>query len=539
MNILKKDLKYDPRPEQKQAIDFIKNTFDKNDISKFFILDLPVGIGKSYLCMMIIDYYLKNVNKSAKFDVLTNSRILQEQYTEDFNTPSNLWGKNNYQCDQYSCSCKEGKELAKMNKTKCEECPYDNARDGYYKSKVNLTNFHLYILLSMFQPDVMDMREKNVLIIDEAHDFESIFSEFISFTLSESYLKKLGFTKWKELSKSIRNVNNLGDFLPLSDNFLNEVKSTKAKITRDVNNSKNKDSSSLKKINDLEELEKKITNFISDYEKVPENWVLEWEIDKDKKKKISIKPVWAHPYLEEYIWSKYDHVFFMSGTILDKNLFTYLNGVPNKLSVYHSIPSPFPVKNRPIYYFPIAKMTYNNKKNAFNEFKPVLNTLLRKYSDKKGIFHTHTYEIADWVRESVKSNRFIFHSSDDKDKALRKHSELMDEPTVLVSPSMATGVNLEYDKARFQIMLKVPYPSLGSTKNKMRQKTMPDWYAYATVSKIIQSYGRAIRSYDDTAEFIIIDGSFSDVMRYSSKWIPNWMASAIRQIDPNKLKSKS
>jgi len=45
-----------------------------------------------------------------------------------------------------------------------------------------------------------------------------------------------------------------------------------------------------------------------------------------------------------------------------------------------------------------------------------------------------------------------------------------DEDTVIVSPSMNTGVSFDDDTARFQIIAKVPYPSLASQKNKLRQR---------------------------------------------------------------------
>ena len=194
MFLLKKDLKYTPRPEQTQALDFIEKEFKENgDVLKYFMLDLPVGVGKSYLAFMFMDWYMKNINKSAKFDVLTNSKILQEQYTQDFDSISNLWGKNNYQCSDYDCSCAEGKEFSKLNKTKCESCPYDSAREGYLRDRINLSNFHLYTLLTIYNEDMMAQRESNVLIIDEAHDFEQVVSDFISINFSESSLKSLGF----------------------------------------------------------------------------------------------------------------------------------------------------------------------------------------------------------------------------------------------------------------------------------------------------------------------------------------------------------
>ena len=59
---LKKDLqKYKPRNEQKEAMDFIKFEYSRNKLNKFFLMDLPVGVGKSFLALMISDWYKKYV----------------------------------------------------------------------------------------------------------------------------------------------------------------------------------------------------------------------------------------------------------------------------------------------------------------------------------------------------------------------------------------------------------------------------------------------------------------------------------------------
>ena len=82
---LKNDLnKYKPRKEQKEALDFIAKTIKEKPLNKLFLLNLPTGVGKSYLSLMISDFYKKNVNKAARVDIITNSKILQDQYSNSF-----------------------------------------------------------------------------------------------------------------------------------------------------------------------------------------------------------------------------------------------------------------------------------------------------------------------------------------------------------------------------------------------------------------------------------------------------------------------
>jgi len=109
-----------------------------------------------------------------------------------------------------------------------------------------------------------------------------------------------------------------------------------------------------------------------------------------------------------------------------------------------------------------------------------------------------------------------------------------DEDTVIVSPSMNTGVSFDDDTARFQIIAKVPYPSLASQKNKLRQKNNPEWYSWKTSSVLQQSCGRIVRSGLDYGDTIIIDESFGDVIRYSSHFLPEWFQESIKSVKVKK-----
>jgi Rad3-related DNA helicase len=284
-------------------------------------------------------------------------------------------------------------------------------------------------------------------------------------------------------------------------------------------------------VTDLKQQQSKIDVFLTEYKANPNNWVLESSYnEKLRQKELSLEPIWAYDYLDKYVFSHYDMVFLMSGTILDKNLFCQLNGLDVSKAVYYSISSPFPLRNRMIYYMPVGKMSYKSKEETFKRYIPYIKKLLDKYKNKKGIIHTNSFELANWIKDSIKDPRLIFHDSSNKDEMLRLHIE-SEEPTVIVSPSMDTGVSFDDDSARFQIIAKVPYPSLASQKNKMRQSNNPDWYSWKTVSGFIQMTGRAVRSDMDYADTIVIDGGFGDVMKHSSHFLPDWIQNAIKKIN--------
>ena len=548
---LKNDLaKYKPRKEQREALEFIKNEWEKNPTNKTFLLNLPTGVGKSYLAMMISKLCKDKMGKFTRVDVITNSKILQDQYSGTFESIADLKGKENYECESYSCSCAQGGEFNRLNKTSCEACPYSSARENYISGGVSLTNFYLYILYAIYNQKLMESRGASVLIVDECHELESVISDFISIKITETIVKKFKFSDEKEILKRLKLVSTIQSYVEFLSYLNGEIIDTiegmeKGLITsprsvksdkRDLKiskvlNSKNSDVKVMNLITDLKQYQLKVEVFLKEYKENPNNWVLEsnWN-EKTRQKELSLEPIWSFDYLDKYVFSHYDKVFLMSGTILDKSLFCQLNGLDSDNSVYYSISSPFPLKNRPIFYMPLGKMSFKTKEETFKTYIPYIKKILDKYKNKKGVIHTNSFELSKWIEDSIKDPRLIFHDSSNKDEMLRMHFE-SNEPTVIVSPSMDTGVSFDDDKARFQIIAKVPYPSLASQKNKMRQVNNPDWYSYKTVCGLIQMTGRPVRSNVDYADTIIIDGGFGDVIKHSSQYLPDWLQDAIKRIN--------
>lgn len=548
---LKKDLAiYKPRKEQKEALDFIDMEWRKDKSNKFFLLNLPVGIGKSHLALMIADWYQKNVNRLAKIDIITNSKMLQDQYANTYESINDLKGKENYECESYSCSCAQGQEFNRLNKTTCESCPHSSARDSFIMGNISLTNFYLYILYAIYNKKVFEARDAKVLIVDEAHEFDDVMSDFISIKITESTIKKFKFSNENDLLRKLKSISSISEYIVFLEYLAGEILSTMDGMEKSMSSqrrnaredkrdlkiskllkTKNSDVKLMQLVTDLKQYQVKIEVFLKEYKANPNNWVLETSYnEKMRQKELSLEPIWAYDYLDKYVFSNYDMVFLMSGTILDKNLFCNLNGLDVSKATYYSISSPFPVKNRPIYYMPVGKMTYKNKEEAFKRYIPYIQKILNKYKDQKGIIHTNSFELANWIKDSINDPRLVFHDSSNKDEVLRMHFE-SPEPTVIVSPSMDTGVSFDDDKSRFQIVAKIPYPSLASQKNKLRQKNNPEWYQWKTVSGIVQMSGRSVRSVTDYADTIIIDGSFSDVIRYSGHFIPDWIQQAITRIN--------
>jgi ATP-dependent DNA helicase DinG len=530
-----------PRPEQVKLLDFTIDSIRNN--KKFILIDAPVGLGKSFYSVMFMDWFKKNYDRSAQFDVLTNSKILQEQYTNDYEFMNSLWGIGSYDCSTYSTDCGTGSEFCKIKGVECEFCPYKSAKWKFENGDVALTNYHLFLTYMVYIPMAWK-RSSRVLIIDEGHSFENTFCDFITTKISKPLLKANGFTD----DETVKALNVFGKYPEdLSDiDFINIVKTDFLPIVKTVLNrlarqaNEEKSMQAIKYFNSLSNNLLKWESLYTEYNKNPENWIVEIEqikkTDKDNKVKdifyeFTAQPVWADPYLDQMIWSKYDYVISMSGTFLDKSMTCEINAFDLERTAYISLPSPFPVENRPIYYFNgLGKQSFKTKEITWSKQKPIVEKILKKHKTQKGIIHTANYEIQSWINNQINNPNILTHDSSNRSEVLNLHYQ-SESPTILVSPSMMVGVDLYEEMSRHQTIIKIPYPNLGSKKVKKRMETRKDWYTWATVVDIIQSYGRSIRSKEDKADTYVLDSCFSDVLKWGNRYFPQWFKDAIKYIN--------
>ena len=517
-------LKYEPRKQQVEILDFVKRSIDSD--KKFMMIDAPTGVGKSFAAVMIADWYSKEVNSDAKIDILTNSKILQDQYTKDFDFISSIKGSNSYWCKNNMMNCGESKAFNKLKNSRCQSCPHSIAQSAFINNRVGLTNFHLITAYSMYSPDLLDERGARLLIIDEAHAFEETFCDFISSTVSQRSLSL--FDIWEDwMAKDLDEINNLNQLseyisriiIPRMSLKINELLE-EAKETR----GKKKRAEMVKKADICDKTMCKYNRFVGDRANYSTNWIFEKDLDQRGNTRILVEPIWGSQYLKEMFWDKYDHVILMSGTILNPDMLSKMLGIENESRDYIALPCPFPKENRPIIYVKFGKMSYYEKADTFKRAVPIIKKILERNSKNKGIIHTGNYQFNKWIQNSIKNKRLLIHDSSTREKMLDHHlrSEL---ETVLVSPSMMNGVDLKDELSRFQIILKVPFPNLMSSKIKKRLETNPDWYNWKTLVDVMQSYGRSIRSRNDWAETYVLDSCFDQVI---SRDMPDYFKEALK-----------
>ena len=223
----------------------------------------------------------------------------------------------------------------------------------------------------------------------------------------------------------------------------------------------------------------------------------------------------------------------MYATILDSDTFCRSIGLQlNHVKVIR-VGSDFPLQNRPIYPLNVAYLNYAElrKDTVKRIIAGAIDKIMTEHRDHKGIIHTTSYEQLNFIKENIsKDNRRRLLETDpeiQRDEIIAEHINAT-KPTVLISPSLHLGLDLKDDLSRFQVITKVPYPSLGDRWIDEKRKRNEQWYNWPTALRLVQGYGRSVRSKEDWATTYVIDSAFGPFVRKNRNILPDWFTQAIQ-----------
>ncbi len=214
----------------------------------------------------------------------------------------------------------------------------------------------------------------------------------------------------------------------------------------------------------------------------------------------------------DWLWpkDKVRKIVFLSATISREDIREL--GLAKRSVEYIDCPSPIPPANRPVEFRPWMNMARQYLDKAMPIFAERLRQTLAAHATK-GMVHI-PYNLAEWLQDLIDDPRLIWH---DKQNKLSKLQEFRDSPPeqgkVLIASGLYEGVDLPFDAARWQVIAKVPYLSLGDEKIKRRLKLYPDGYAWAAIKRIVQAAGRIVRAPDDYGVTYLWDTSFENLWR--------------------------
>jgi ATP-dependent DNA helicase DinG len=444
---------------------------------RFGILSAPVGSGKS------LSYLTVHKLLGGRMLVLVGNKGLQAQLENDFAHVGlyNISGHRNYSCAQHSYDNRSGE--AEMECVWRDSCEYRKAVDIACKSDSVVTNIaHWVSLQKVGEKDRLGVFD--LLVIDEAHLADMLLVGQLGVKVSGYMSELIGvrllegedaqkFETWRDWCKSAVRVANQ------ALTYMKERTPTRKRIERFAS-----------------ELARVVE------ESVSERWIVEkWS----RAEGYTLMPVWSRAFAEKYLFRGVGKALLVSGTITMQTA-EYL-GLSEDECELVEVASSFSAKRRPFIYLPTVRVDHRMNDGDKRMLHNQIDRLIGDRLDRNGIVQSVSYGRAKEIkRASVYSELMLTHETHDRQRTVDEFVKRKDDPpVVLVSPSVEEGYDFWGDRARYQILPKIPMidrrdPIIAARCEE--DKKYPD---YLTSFKIKQIYGRSMRSDMDWAEVILTD----------------------------------
>ena len=478
------------RPQQREILLEIEKAWDTYDV---FVIVAPTALGKSAISLTIGKW-------AGNASILTPTNMLVRQFSDEFETEpgtfptvGKLLRRSLYTCPRVAegrLTCEDavaqyGGTKKMKEKLGCSrDCEYIRDLGRARGRGVGIYNYYTYLAHKLYRP---------VLIADEAHGLINVIQDLSSAKLWR-HKYRYPPDMWN-YSDVVRWVEGLESRDQLLDGLLDEVRSTTPRyvIKRD----------------------REMWNMCSPPE------------ERELLKMLPIDVADAPPHF----WpSRVRKIVLMSATISRKDIESL--GLSKRRVLYLESDSPIPVERRPVISVPVAKVNRGSMTSATEGIAAwIEENMLPRYQGCKGVIHA-TYSQAKMFRERWSGNdRFIFHGKTDTAARYRDFLESPPESgRVLVASGMYEGLDLVDDLGRWQVIAKIPYPSLGDPAIEYKMRQDQEWYTWQALKLVMQGCGRISRRETDFGETYVLDSSFRSLYSSSLRMelVPGWFRSAVQ-----------
>ena len=518
---------YKPRSSQVEALEKIEKAWSSG--KKYVIACMPTGTGKSHIAVSVSEssseidnerknsilayqLYRKNTagdyvydishNDKSKYGsfILTMTKALQDQYLGLFPEHNTFKGKNNYQCQvdlnqtaDYA-PCAFDKKIKNNCFASCI-CPYYEAKNKSIYSKTSILNYRSFFNLRPF------LQKREIFVCDEADGIEDELVGHFTLEINYSMLKLCDISHKKLITDNITEARNW--LFDIYDQVISQIKDIKKKALK-LSKTISADTQVLKLVQKLN----KLSRLESSMSKVIKNWdECKFLIEEKSSKRVVFVP-YDIKHLFKETFDVADKILLMSATLSNHRDFAKNMGISENEYEYIELPSPFKADKSPIYCSTKYNLSYSSKNKDLDSIINACIELCNKHSEYKGLIHTHTNLITEeFYKQLKKDPRFLFRQEGiTNEEILNQHKGSL-TPTVLISPSLDTGISLDGDLGRFQIIVKAPYLPLSSKRIKRKFDANPNQYSYSMLNNLVQMAGRCTRSKEDYSITYILDGN--------------------------------
>lgn len=536
------------RAGQLQALRWVCDP--QNAAQRVLAANMPTGTGKS-LFYMTLGQLGRHFQGGFRMLVITGSRQLQDQLARDFKSCSkDIRGKGNYFCThdfasspegaqqglkegeigevadreeegrtqehrgnfdlrQYAWEQENGSKVMMADTAPCNwergwecptkargECLYFAALGAARSSRIVVANYAWWLANNKNQAGEFDL-----IVVDEAHNMEGLICGYLT--------AEFGL---KEVTRLIGLAPPVSYGFSAIARWLNDGLEACRRAEEKVSVSNRPRLARIKR-----EFEKIGPHHAEDWARVHEKGGARGTGGSNYGDRLKIAPVSAAPYVGE-IMREIPKVILVSATLTPVTM-EYL-GYNKGTYGYLRVNSTFPVERRPFWVLPAARMSgrmgEEERAQAMLELAETVDEIVRLRPGTKGIIHTVSYQRArDLFKACSPETRklMVLHEPGGNAlKAAMNDFKARKGSAILVTPVAAEGVDLPYEKCRWQAIIKIPFPDTREGVSKLKAERSKeegrDWGYHEAGVKITQMYGRVMRAQDDWGETFMLDSAW-------------------------------
>lgn len=248
-----------------------------------------------------------------------------------------------------------------------------------------------------------------------------------------------------------------------------------------------------------------------------------WVVAEESYFGATMSPVFAAPYAEEYLFRGIDKVILSSATPPDAG---ELGIDPATLETVE-LDSIFSLRRRPFIFLSQSPYMRWDTSSAEKTSQVALmdQCLEAGRLDRKGIYHTHSY---DRARDILARSRYARYMTLDRETF---ETAPPDAPCYWLTPIAEEGVDLPGAQCRFAFIPKIPF--LRTVDNPVqtaraaadpgdRKALIPGYVDRIAARKVEQEYGRVMRYEADWGEAIVFDGNWKRLWKMQKEPRKGW-----------------
>jgi Rad3-related DNA helicase len=178
------------------------------------------------------------------------------------------------------------------------------------------------------------------------------------------------------------------------------------------------------------------------------------------------------------------------------------------------------------------------------EIQQAIDLIMDGRQDRNGVIHAVSYKLRDWIMEHAIFNHTMLTHDRNSESTRNTIQQFIERqfspPAMLVSPTVATGVDFKGSIAEYQIIPKMPFVVVKGSKimqARCRKKTEdgkpnphadPSYADYLMVQTLSQALGRIMRAPWDRGETFILDLNFGWVRTRLRHHFPGWVRQLVQ-----------